>query len=136
MLPGGAGTAGVLAGLASYGYGTLTALLVLFFGYLGSTGSTGGGAGQGFGLAVFSAPFLATRAAGSPLVDRYGGLGSAAHRRASAAAAVGAMTSFWDLGILAAGPVAGLIAADAGFRAAFCNGAGDLSSVRPRSDVW
>jgi MFS family permease len=147
-------------GLASYGYGTLTALLVLFL------SSTGSGAGQGFGLAVFSASFLVTRAAGSPLVDRYGGLPVArvvllaesaglamlatagggpfalcavavagvglgliypaattlTLRRASAAAAgaaVGAMTSFWDIGILVAGPLAGFIAANGGFRVAF-----------------
>jgi predicted MFS family arabinose efflux permease len=29
------------------------------------------------------------------------------------------MTSFWDLGILAAGPVGGLVAENAGFRTAF-----------------
>jgi MFS family permease len=158
-LPRGAGTTGLIISLASFGYGTLTAVLVLFLG-------TFGGGIQGYGLAVFSAAFLVTRAAGSPLVDRYGGLpvarvvlsiefaglallaeartqplalGAVAIagiglgliypagaeltlRRASAAAhgaAVGAMTSFWDLGILAAGPAAGLIAAGAGFRAAF-----------------
>jgi MFS family permease len=44
-------------------------------------------------------------------------LGRAAPDRAGAA--VGAMTSFWDLGILAAGPVAGLIAAGPGYRTAF-----------------
>ncbi len=38
---------------------------------------------------------------------------------ARAGAAVGAMTSFWDLGILMAGPVSGLVAAGPGFRAAF-----------------
>ena len=161
VLPRGAVTAGVLIGMASFGYGALTALLVLF---LGTNGLNVGG--QGFGLAVFAALFLATRAAGSPLVDRYGGLPIArivllvesaglallasAHselvalcavavagiglgliypaatklalRQApagTAGAAVGAMTSFWDLGILAAGPIGGLIAANAGFRAAF-----------------
>jgi MFS family permease len=158
-LPRGAGTTGLIISLASFGYGTLTAVLVLFLG-------TFGGGIQGFGLAVFSAAFLVTRAAGSPLVDRYGGLpvvrvvlsiefaglallaeartqplalcavaiagiglgliypagAEMTLRRASAAAhgaAVGAMTSFWDLGIFAAGPTAGLIAAAAGFRAAF-----------------
>ncbi|WP_323747854.1 MFS transporter [Catenulispora rubra] len=40
-------------------------------------------------------------------------------RSASAGAAVGAMTSFWDLGILVAGPLGGSIAAGAGYRAAF-----------------
>jgi MFS family permease len=160
LLPRGAGIAGILIGTASFGYGTITALLVLFL------GTRGLGAGGSFGLAVFSAAFLVTRAAGSPLVDRYGGLPVArvvllaesaglallagAHsaaaalwavalagvglglvypaatkltlRRASvsaAGAAIGAMTSFWDLGILIAGPVGGLIAAGYGFRAAF-----------------
>jgi MFS family permease len=37
----------------------------------------------------------------------------------TAGAAVGAMISFLDLGILAAGPSAGLIAAEGGFRVAF-----------------
>jgi MFS family permease len=36
-----------------------------------------------------------------------------------AGAAIGAMTSFWDLGILAAGPLGGLIATHAGIRTAF-----------------
>jgi MFS family permease len=40
-------------------------------------------------------------------------------RSASAGAAVGAMTSFWDLGILIAGPLSGSIAAAAGYHAAF-----------------
>jgi MFS family permease len=159
LLPPGAVNSGAILGLASYGYGTLTALLVLFLG-------TRGIGGQGLGLALFSIAFLATRAAGSPLVDAYGGLlvarvvllaeaaglallasagsepvalGAVAiagvglgliypastkltlGRAAGPAAgtAVGAMTSFWDLGILAAGPAGGLIAASAGFRAAF-----------------
>lgn len=34
-------------------------------------------------------------------------------------ASVGVMTSFWDLGVLAAGPIGGLLAAGPGFRAAF-----------------
>jgi MFS family permease len=159
ILPHGAGSAGVLIGMASFGYGTLTALLVLFLTRLH-------GGGQGLGLAAFSLAFLVTRGAGSPLVDRYGGLavarvvlvvesaglallGAASTTLAAllavavagvglglvypaatkltlgrtaparAGAAVGAMTSFWDLGILAAGPVAGLIAAGPGYRAAF-----------------
>ncbi|WP_190276653.1 MFS transporter [Catenulispora acidiphila] len=40
-------------------------------------------------------------------------------RAETAGAAVGAMTSFWDLGILVAGPLSGTIAAAAGFHAAF-----------------
>lgn len=35
----------------------------------------------------------------------------------AAGAAVGTMTSFWDLGILAAGPAGGLVAESLGFRA-------------------
>jgi MFS family permease len=159
LLPRGAGTPALIIGLSSYGYGTLTALLVLFL-------QAGHFGGQAVGLAVFSAVFLVTRAAGSPLVDRHGGrnitrwvlaveaaglllltvAGSAAvalagvavtgaglglvypaatrmtlDRAAGRAAgtAVGAMTSCWDLGILAAGPVSGLIAAGPGFRPAF-----------------
>ncbi len=38
---------------------------------------------------------------------------------ATAGAAVGAMTSFWDLGVLIAGMFGGLLTAQAGFRAAF-----------------
>jgi MFS family permease len=34
-------------------------------------------------------------------------------------ASVGVMTSFWDLGLLAAGPISGLLAAGPGFRVAF-----------------
>ncbi|MEZ0112015.1 MFS family permease [Catenulispora sp. EB89] len=40
-------------------------------------------------------------------------------RSGSAGAAVGAMTSFWDLGILVAGPLGGSVAAAAGYHAAF-----------------
>lgn len=39
--------------------------------------------------------------------------------RTAPGVAVGAMTSFWDLGILFAGPVGGLIAGQLGFAAAF-----------------
>src|SRR3984885_8754070 len=47
-------------------------------------------------------------------------MGNDRSSRASAAragAAVGAMTSFWDLGILVAGPVSGLVAAGPGTQA-------------------
>jgi MFS family permease len=181
LLPRGAGVAGVILGLASYGYGTLTALLVLFLG----TRELGGQAIQALGLAAFSAAFLLTRAAGSPLVDRYGGLAVARWvllaesaglallasassgpvalgavavtgvglgliypastrltldqaARPAAGAAVGAMTSFWDLGILVAGPAGGLIAENLGFRAAFWMAAAialgslAITSVLPR----
>jgi hypothetical protein len=61
-----AGSAGVILGRACYGYGTLIALLVLFLGTRGLGGQTV----QALGMAAF----LLTRAAGSPLVDTYGGL--------------------------------------------------------------
>jgi MFS family permease len=159
LVPGGVGTPGAILGLAAYGYGTLTALLLLFLG-------TPGMGGQALGLAVFSAAFLTTRATGSPLVDRHGGRAVARSlvlveaagfallatarspgvalvavaligvglgliypattkitlTRAAApvaGAAVGAMTSFWDVGILAAGPLGGLVTAHVNFRAAF-----------------
>jgi MFS family permease len=159
LIPGGVPLPGAILGLAAYGYGTLTALLVLF---LGSHGI----GGQSFGLITFSLAFLVTRAAGSPLVDRLGGLRVArwvlviesaglallavsrsegpalaavamtgvglgiiypATTRitltrtppSTAGAALGAMTSFWDIGILLAGLASGVIAADAGFRPAF-----------------
>ncbi|WP_051580735.1 MFS transporter [Pseudonocardia acaciae] len=66
LVPRGAGLPGLCLGMASYGYGTLTALLVLYL--------TGKGSGaQGVALTVFAVAFLAVRAAGSPLIDRYGG---------------------------------------------------------------
>jgi MFS family permease len=37
---------------------------------------------------------------------------------------MGVMTSFWDLGVLAAGPAGGLVAEQLGFQAAFCLAAG------------
>jgi MFS family permease len=163
LVPRGAGLPGLCLGLAAYGYGTLTALLVL---YLGGHGM----GGESVALTVYAAAFLLTRAAGSPLIDRYGGarvlrvvlcveivgLGllaavpaesvalagtalagvgvglvypSAAamtlHRAArSPGLAVGAMTSLWDLGILVAGPLGGLLAAHLGYRAAFAVAAG------------
>ncbi|TDD73295.1 MFS transporter [Actinomadura rubrisoli] len=162
LVPVGVGRPGMMLGLAAYGYGSLTALLVLFLAGIG---------GKSAGLAIFSLSFLITRTAGSPLIDRYGGLATArvvllietvglallAVASSQAAAllavavtgvglgliypattkltlhhaggltpgtAVGAMTSFWDLGILAAGPAGGLIVAASGFRAAFAVGAG------------
>jgi MFS family permease len=154
------GMPGVVLGLAAYGYGSLTALLVL---YLSSTPGLGG---QDVGLAVFSGAFLLTRAAGSSRVDRHGGrhvaqavlivqaagltvlaearspliaLTGAAltgvglgliypattkltlHRtnRENAGAAVGAMTSMWDAGILAAGVLSGIVATGLGYRSAY-----------------
>jgi MFS family permease len=159
LVPAGAGAPGLVLGLSAYGYGSLTALLVLYL----SQDSIGG---QNAGLAVFAVAFLLTRSAGSPLVDRHGGVVVARavliiesaglvllaavptefaallatavtgvgvgliypaatavtlHRTGALqpGVAVGAMTSFWDLGILAAGPVGGLVAAGAGYRTAF-----------------
>ena len=162
-VPRGAGLPGLCLGLAAYGYGSLTALLVL---YLGSQRI----GGESVALAVYAAAFLLTRTAGSPLIDRYGGAAvvrvvlavevvglallaavpveSAALagtalagvgvglvypataamtlRRAdsSPGLAVGAMTSLWDLGILAAGLAGGLLATHLGYRAAFAVAAG------------
>jgi MFS family permease len=146
-------------GLAAYGYGTISALLVLYLTDRGLGGSR-------IGLAVFAAAFLAARWAGSPAVDRYGGapvavtvltveaagfvllaavptlpgaLAGAAlagvgvslmfpatvaltlHRSPDPGpgTSVGATTSFWDLGILIASPLSGLVAARAGYPAAF-----------------
>jgi predicted MFS family arabinose efflux permease len=128
---------GAILGAASFGYGTVNAFAVLHAG--------------GAALAVFGGAFLATRLAGSRLVDDLGprtvilastaleavalaavAAGSpAAIALAGAAlalvfpalavwvveaapdaergAAVGAMTSCWDLGIAAAGPVGALL---------------------------
>jgi MFS family permease len=159
VVPAGVGLPGLCLGLSAYGYGTLTALLVLYL-----TDSRIGG--QSVGLAVFAVAFLVTRSLGSPMVDRHGGgtvarvvlvieiaglvllaavgtepaalIGTAItgigigvvypstvavtlHRTRARApgAAVGTMTSFWDLGILAAGPLGGLIATHEGYRTAF-----------------
>ncbi|MFD9961309.1 MFS transporter [Amycolatopsis sp. NPDC058986] len=163
ILPRGAGLPGLCLGMAAYGYGSLTALLVL---YLGD-----GVGGQDLGLAVFAIAFLLTRSFGSPMVDRYGGaavarivllvecagltllatvpteffalLGSAITgvgigtvfpattamtlQRTGAirpGTAVGSITSLWDLGILAAGPIGGVVAAHFGYRPAFALAAG------------
>lgn len=161
LVPAGAGLPGLGLGLAAYGYGTISALLVLFL----RADALGG---DGIALAGFAVAFLLTRAVGSPLVDRHEpalvaaaflavaavglaliaaaeatfpallgtalagvGLGlvypatvALTLRRttapdAGAGAAVGAMTSYWDLGIMAAGPIGGLLAAGPGYRVSF-----------------
>jgi MFS family permease len=164
ILPAGVGLPGLCLGLAAYGYGSLTALLVLYL-----TDDQIGG--QDAALAVYSMAFLVTRALGSPLVDRFGGtliarlvliieagglillaaiptapaaLAGAAiigvgigiiypattaitlHRTDAVqpGATVGSMTSLWDLGILIAGPIGGLLAAHVGYRPAFAVAAG------------
>lgn len=171
VVPAGAGLPGLYLGLTAYGYGTLSALLVLYL----RDDQIGG---QKVCLAVFAVAFLVTRGIGSPLVDRFGGLvvarrvvlieivglallawahtapealvdvaligiglglvypSAAAMTLTSAdvrhpGAAVGAMTSFWDLGILAAGLVGGVIALHYKYPAAFltASGAGMVALV-------
>ena len=159
LAPAGIRLPGLVFGLAAYGYGTVSALAVL---YLRSF--HGGGAAAV--LSLFAVAFLVTRFVGSPLVDRIGGVGiatcslavesagllSAGLLRTEPAvlagavlagaglalmypatvaitlrrtgplrpgAAVGAVTSCWDLGIMVAGPVGGLLAVGVGYRAAF-----------------
>lgn len=159
LVPAGIGLAGLVFGLAAYGYGTISALAVLYLRSL-----HGGGAGAV--LSLFAVAFLITRFAGSPLVDRLGGVGIATCSLAVESAglllaglirtepavltgavlagvglalmypatvaitlrrtgplrpgaAVGAVTSCWDLGIMVAGPVGGLLAVGAGYRSAF-----------------
>jgi MFS family permease len=82
-------------------------------------------------LLLAAAPNLATTLAGAAIAGA--GLGliypatvAMTLRRAdaeAAGAAVGAMTSFWDLGILIAGPLSGAIAAATGFHTAFATAA-------------
>jgi len=159
LVPPGARMPGLVLGLASYGYGTIATLLLLRLqhGRLG---------GQSAALAIFASAFLISRAAGSPLVTRFGGgavaitsslveaiglciVGGATTLTMAVAgiiacgagvallypatvamtvervpagehgAAVGIMTSFWDLAIVAAGPLGGLVARFAGYPAAF-----------------
>ena len=159
IVPVGVSVPGFVLGLAAYGYGTLNALLVLYLthDHIG---------GQGVGLTVFAVAFLATRAAGSPLTDQYGGIRVARVTLVveiaglcilaafsseggalagcvvtgvglgviypstskitlgrtgplQAGVSMGTMTSFWDLGIMAAGPISGAVAAHLGYREGF-----------------
>ena len=161
LLPRGAGLPGLALGLAAFGYGTISSLLVLFL----RNAQLGG---DGIALAVFAVAFLITRAVGSPLVDRRGpvpvalvlavvetvglvliatahnqltgllgtaltgvGLGviypataaltlrRTGPSKSSPGTEIGAMTSCWDLGIMLAGPICGLLAAGPGYRPAF-----------------
>jgi predicted MFS family arabinose efflux permease len=159
LLPRAAMRPGAALALASFGYGTLNAFLVLRF-------EQAGFGGAGVALGVFGGAFLLVRLLGSGLVDRWtarrlvagsalieaGGLalialgpdagfavagvvlcgagtalvyptlatlvanGTAPDRRG---AAVGALTSSWDVGIALAGPAGGLLVAVAGLPAAF-----------------
>lgn len=159
IVPAGAGLPGLTFGLAAYGYGTISAVLILYL-------TTSGLGGASVGLVVFAGAFLATRCLGSPTVDRYGGatvatvvlvvevagfvllatvealpaalIGAAMvgvgvsltfpatvamtlprTGTAGAGSSIGATTSFWDLGVLAAGPISGLLATGPGYAAAF-----------------
>jgi MFS family permease len=164
LVPHGAALPGVLIGLGAYGYGTVSALLVLYLrvDHLG---------GDSVALGVFGGAFLLTRAVGAPLADRFAavkvlavaltlqtagllgvalaagtlgallatavaGIGLALlypsavaltlgrADRSRPGASLGAMTSFWDLGIMAAGPVSGAVAQFTGFPTAFALAAG------------
>ncbi|MGW7695052.1 MFS transporter [Streptomyces asiaticus] len=164
VVPAGAGVPGLVLGLAAYGYGAITALVVLYL----SSEHLGG---ERVALSIYAIAFLVTRSVGSPQVDARGpvllarmsvavetvglllvatgtstvpvlagvaitgvGLGTIypatsalTLQRANArlpGAAMGAMTSLWDLGILVAGPVSGLLAGRAGYPTAFTVAAG------------
>lgn len=80
IMPAGVGLPGLYLGLGAYGYGTISALLVLYL----ATSKIGG---QDYGLAVFAAGFLIARFIGSPLIDRIGP--RAVGRLCVAAAAIG-----------------------------------------------
>jgi MFS family permease len=174
LVPRGVTLPGVCLGLSAYGYGTLVALLVLYL----SRDRIGG---QDLGLMVFSAAFLITRAAGSPLVDSFGGarvartvlvlealgllLLASLHNAPlaltstavtgvglgliypsisaitlqrtgvlRAGVAMGTMTSFWDLGVAAAGPLSGAVAACLGYGMAFALAA--LVTVAAMALTW
>ncbi|KAF2420873.1 MFS transporter [Microbacterium sp. B35-30] len=156
--PRGVGSSAVIFGLAAYGYGTITAVLVLHLAH--------GAGGAEFGLPVFAGAFLLVRITASRAVDRFGGPTVAVATLtaesagfvlilttdAAAAALVGValvgagcslafpavvgitlsrptgrtsggviagVTSFWDLGALAAAVCAGILATEFDTRAAF-----------------
>lgn len=159
LVPDGVARPALVLALASFGYGTLNAFLVLRF-------EASGFAGAGVALGVLGGTFLLARLLGSGLVDRWpagrlvagsAGLeavgfaliavapgaavalagvvlcgagtalvyptlatlvanGAEPERRG---AAVGALTSSWDVGIALAGPAGGALVAVAGLPAAF-----------------
>lgn len=162
VLPRGAGLPGLIFGAAAYGYGTISALLVLYLNHSMAAGSS-------IGLTVFAAAFLFARLVGSPAADRLRrrtltiinlaveatGLivVATAHTLLAAmagtaltgagvglmfpaivaltlsrvggdraGAAVGAASSFWDLGIMIAGPLGGALT-HLGYPAAFATAA-------------
>jgi MFS family permease len=159
IVPAGASLPGLVLGLSAYGYGTISALLLLYLRHDGLGGDR-------IALAVFAAAFLLARVLGSPLVDRWGGdrvafgflvvqgaglllvalashlgvalvgtvlagVGLALMYPAAVAltlhrtgplrpgTSVGVMTSFWDLGIMIAGPLGGWIAAESAYPVPF-----------------
>ncbi|SIR90371.1 Predicted arabinose efflux permease, MFS family [Williamsia sterculiae] len=159
LIPPGVARPALCLGLSAYGYGTLTALLILYMSHPDL-------AGRGIALSIYAASFLVARTIGSPLVDRCGavkiavgtlgiqaagltmiavgstsaldlvgvvvtGIGVGSVYPAASAmtlqqsnagnpgAAMGSMTSLWDLGILVAGPIGGAIAGSSGFHWAF-----------------
>ena len=159
LLPGPAIGPGLALALASAGYATLAAFIVLHLARQGA----GSGAVP---FAIFAAAYVATRFALGHLPDRLGprrvalaaGLGEAAgllliatggsawtaalgalvmgvgfslvypslallvinaSREGERGAAIGAYTSFWDLGLALSGPAIGSVAAAAGYVAAF-----------------
>jgi MFS family permease len=159
FIPPGARLPGVMFSLGAYGYGTVSAVLVLYLqdSHLG---------GSRICLPVFAAAFLITRWAGSPMVDRFGGAAVAAvtllveavgfgllvavptragaltgaalagagvslmfpsavalalerGHEANAGASAGTIAAAWDVGILVAGIVSGIVAAWVGYRSSF-----------------
>lgn len=158
LWPRGVGSPAVIFGLVAYGYGTITAVLVLHLAH--------GAGGAAFGLPVFASAFLLVRVTASRAVDRFGGpvvavailtaesAGFVLILTTDAAAAVlvgvalvgagcslafpavvgmtlsnstggtsgavvAGVTSFWDLGALAAGVCGGILATGIDTRAAF-----------------
>lgn len=65
LMPAGVGVPGTFLGLGAYGYGTISALVVLYL-------TTSGMGGQNYALAIFAAGFLIFRFLGSPFIDRLG----------------------------------------------------------------
>ncbi|HEX4701400.1 MAG TPA: MFS transporter [Pseudonocardiaceae bacterium] len=159
LVPRGVALPGTVLWLASYGYGTVGALAVLFL-------RQSHHGGDGVPLTVFAAGYVLVRVVGGRWIDRYGGevvastsllvelaglalvaasvnllttlaglalagMGVAlvypstvtiTFKRAGllrAGASVGAMTSCWDIGIMVAGPLGGVLAAGVNYRFAF-----------------
>lgn len=163
LWPAGIGKPAVVFGLGAYGYGTISATLVLYLSH--------GTGGEQSGLAVFAGAFLLVRMVGSQAVDRYGGavvlpvtltveavgllclatLGSTVGIFVGVAltgsgcsllfpavvdvalgrvpgglpgVGVAAATSMWDLGLLLAGVLSGVLVALFGYAAAYAGACG------------